>query len=198
MPTIDWSLLWLNRTLHIVACAACLLLLAAGAATGRWLSTFAEDNQSRGDAAAACLVQEAEISQRNNRLRAELDTAKGKFAALNACLPAGPREAELIAQLADIGKASGLEINSFRPGHKTEHADLGQLELRLSATGPFSGLCRFLSELPTLPRLCHVGGLEISPLDEAGATIAAELQLHVLFRSQLAPPQPHLEVAYAQ
>jgi Tfp pilus assembly protein PilO len=198
MLSVESSLVWLNRSMHALASVVCLLLLAAGGATGQWLSTFADDNRGCKDAALNCLARKAEIQLRRDSLCSELHGAKSEVAALEARLPQGPREAELIAQLADLGKASGLEINSFRPGHKAEHSELCQLELRLSANGPFSGLCTFLSDLPTLPRLCHVGGLELSPLDEAGTAIAAELQLNVLFRNQFAPPLPRSETNHAE
>jgi Tfp pilus assembly protein PilO len=193
----ELPLFWLKWVLHALASAIALLVVGAGWEAGRWLSACTEQTAALRDEAQNCLERTVEIQQKDQTLRANLTAAKQEAEALENRLTEGPQESQFVAQLAELSKQTGLEIKSFRPGAKAAHGALGKLEVRLSCTGTYESLCSFLAELSALPRLCHVSGLDVSPIDEAATSVGAEFQIHVLFRNPVKQAEPRRENDHA-
>ena len=77
-------------------------------------------------------------------------------------VPGDTHESEFLSQLSTLAADTQLVIREFRPGSVTHRKTYNEVEIRLSAEGSYSHLCRFLAGLEGLPRLCNVRSLNVS------------------------------------
>jgi Tfp pilus assembly protein PilO len=131
-------------------------------------------------------VQTAERIRTENadlkRRAAELET---QMAGLMARIPDKPQESEFLANLATLAGETGLTIREYRPGVVTRKEKYDELEIELSAQANYESLCRFLSGMQSLSRLCQISQLEIKTDEDTGYSI--DMELHVFFAPRCAP-----------
>jgi Tfp pilus assembly protein PilO len=188
------TLRWLNRGLHLGAAGVALVILLIGGAVARGLASHTSQLVAMEQEAAACIARNDQIRARHRDLTERLQHTTDATRQLSARLTEGPQESRFVAQLADLAESTGLEIAASRPGRVVEYDSFGELELRVSGTASYSGLCRFIDGLNEMPRLCHVIGMEVSSVDPTGDSLHVELQLQLLFALPPKPAAPSTEV----
>ncbi len=107
------------------------------------------------------LSQADDVQARRVELQELLEETEKRFAAAATRIPEAAQENEFLAQISRLAKNSDLTIQEFRPGEITECRTHRELEISLSAVGPYRSLCEFLAGLEQLPRLCRVTSLTI-------------------------------------
>jgi Tfp pilus assembly protein PilO len=128
--------------------------------------------------AARIRTENADLKRR----AAELET---KMAGLMARIPDKPQESEFLANLATLASETGLMIREYRPGVVTKREKYDELEIELSAQASYESLCRFLSGMQSLSRLCQISQLEIKA--DEGAAYSIDMELHVFFAPRCSP-----------
>ena len=118
-----------------------------------------------------CLVQSARL----DRLLADSTQIRAEHARLNAALkqlqeqrdslqrrvPDDAREAEFLEQVTEVARDVGLHIHDYRPGMVTTLGDYSRMEIGLSCAGTYVGMCEFLHQLASLPRLANVTKMDV-------------------------------------
>lgn len=160
------------------------MLLASGL-IGRWLAKSAGEYDRAREQATAAIAHRAAIDRRLIELKQNVAEATLECDTISASLPQGPQESKFIAQLAGLAEETGVEIDGFRPGRKLDYGDgVGELEMKLFCEGSYESLRALFEQTPKLNRLIHIANMRLSPLDQSGSRIHAELQLQLLFRTE--------------
>ncbi len=85
---------------------------------------------------------------------------------------------QLVSQLA---ADHGVSVSDYRPGGVAKHAEFHEIELRLSGSGPYAGLCRWLVGLNELPRVVRLSQLTIVAPTVPGGDCAVDIHLQLMF-----------------
>jgi Tfp pilus assembly protein PilO len=160
----------MNRGLH----GAGVTVLIAIVATAVWcvvlpLNQEVTQLDKLCDANRAFVSRTAEFKNQHTQLSQQLSQMETRFGELMTRLPSEADESEFLAQLSGLATQSGLVIRDYRPGSVVAREEYNEMEIDLSAKGPYGGICNFLHGLESLPRLCLVTDLTI-----AGTTEPAE------------------------
>jgi len=107
------------------------------------------------------LGQADDVQARRVELQGLLEQTEKQFAAAATRIPETAQENDFLAQISRLAKNTDLTIQEFRPGEITDRKTHRELEISLSAVGPYPSLCEFLAGLEQLPRLCRVTSLTI-------------------------------------
>jgi type IV pilus assembly protein PilO len=139
------------------------------------------------------LAEKSEIAQNLNERRREMDVLEQKLAEALTELPESKDLEELLAQLNDIGKKSGLEISNVQPGREatTNGEFFARIPIKMTVNGNYHEIGMFLQELANMRRIVNVNNIKL-----AGATVKSEkviLQstfLATTFRFVTTNPEP--------
>ena len=108
------------------------------------------------------LAEKQEIAQNLSERRREMDKLEQDLAAALTELPEHKDVQELLAQLNDIGKKSGLEISRVEPGPETPAAFFARIPIKMSVSGNYHEIAMFLQEVANMRRIVNVNNIRLS------------------------------------
>lgn len=174
---------WWLHGLGAMATAALVWLAAAlvfGPLGERTAARVAERDELDG-----VIGRGAAIRAEHARLAEELAAARERESMLQTRIPDAPRETDFLAQVTRLGEEVGLEIIDYRPGAPVSGASYCVVQVDLVCRGGYAEVCRFLAELPTLPRQSTVSRLQID--DDASTKLSVKISLLLYFGVRPAP-----------
>lgn len=109
------------------------------------------------------LAEKSEIAQNLNERRREMDVLEQKLAEALTELPENKDIEELLAQLNDIGKKSGLEIARVEPGPETVGGGdfFSRIPIKMVVSGNYHEIALFLQEVSTMRRIVNVNNIKL-------------------------------------
>ena len=107
------------------------------------------------------LAEKQEIAQNLNERRKEMDELERKLLAALSELPEKKDIDELLAQLNDIGKKSGLEISTVTPGPEVPANFFARIPIKVVVTGNYHEVALFLQEIAGLRRIVNVNNIHL-------------------------------------
>jgi type IV pilus assembly protein PilO len=120
------------------------------------------------------LAQKQEIADNLNERRKEMDELEQRFQVALTQLPERKDIEELLAQLNDVGKKSGLEIASVTPGQESAQGFIASIPISMSVTGNYHEIALFLQEVGNLPRIVHVSEIKLGSPTPRGEKVALQ------------------------
>jgi type IV pilus assembly protein PilO len=108
------------------------------------------------------LAEKTEIAQNLNERRREMDVLEQKLAEALTELPEKTDMDELLSQLNDIGKKSGLEISKVEPGAESNGEFFARIPVRMVVAGNYNEIAMFLQEVSTMRRIVNVSGIKLA------------------------------------
>jgi type IV pilus assembly protein PilO len=107
------------------------------------------------------LADKSEIAQNLNERRREMDVLEQKLAEALTELPEKKEIDELLAQLNDIGKKSGLEIARVEPGKETPGEFFARIPIKMTVSGNYHEIAMFMQEIASMRRIVNVNGIDL-------------------------------------
>jgi type IV pilus assembly protein PilO len=109
------------------------------------------------------LGEKSEIAQNLNERRREMDVLEQKLAEALTELPEKKEIDELLAQLNDVGKKSGLEIARVEPGRETTSSGefFARIPIKMTVSGNYHEISMFLQEVANMRRIVNVNGIAL-------------------------------------
>jgi type IV pilus assembly protein PilO len=109
------------------------------------------------------LGEKSEIAQNLNERRREMDVLEQKLAEALTELPENKDIEELLAQINDIGKKSGLEIARVEPGPETVGGGdfFARIPIKMVVSGNYHEIAMFLQEVSTMRRIVNVNNIKL-------------------------------------
>ncbi len=148
-----------------------------------------QENQQRG--LDRQLAEKQEIAQNLNERRREMDILEQKLAEALTELPEKKDIDELLAQLNDIGKKSGLEISRVEPGGETNATFFAKIPIKMSVSGNFHEIAMFMQEIANMRRIVNVNNIKLgTPVVKNDKVVLSSEFLATTFRfvEQVAQP----------
>ncbi len=110
------------------------------------------------------LAEKSEIAQNLNERRREMDVLEQKLAEALTELPENKDVEELLAQLNDIGKKSGLEISRVEPGGESVGGGdfFARIPIRMAVSGNYHEIAMFLQEVANMRRIVNVNNIQLN------------------------------------
>lgn len=118
-----------------------------------------QENQQR--ALNIQLAEKQEIAQNLNERRREMDILEQKLAEALTELPEKKEIDELLAQLNDVGKKSGLEIARVEPGAEASANFFAKIPIRMAVSGNYHEIAMFLQEIANMRRIVNVNNIKL-------------------------------------
>ncbi|HEX5748697.1 MAG TPA: type 4a pilus biogenesis protein PilO [Archangium sp.] len=117
------------------------------------------------------LAEKSEIAQNLNERRREMDVLEQRLAEALTELPENKDIEELLAQINDIGKKSGLEIARVEPGPETVGGGdfFARIPIKVVVSGNYHEIAMFLQEVSTMRRIVNVNNIKLD-----GAKVKSE------------------------
>lgn len=109
----------------------------------------------------AQLAEKQAIAQNLNERRREMDILEQQLAEALTELPEKKDIDELLAQLNDIGKKSGLEINKVEPANEQSAAFFSRIPIKMNVSGNFHEIAMFLQEIANMRRIVNVNNIRL-------------------------------------
>ena len=107
------------------------------------------------------LQEKSEIAQNLNERRREMDVLQQKLDEALAELPESADVDELLAQLNEIGRKSGLEISAVEPAPEESAQIYVKIPIKMALTGNYHEIAMFLQSLANLRRIVNVNNLQL-------------------------------------
>jgi type IV pilus assembly protein PilO len=109
------------------------------------------------------LAEKSEIAQNLNERRRELDVLDQKLAEALTELPERKEIDELLAQINDIGRKSGLEITRVEPGKESVGGGefFARIPIKMTVNGNYHEIAVFMQELANMRRIVNVNGIAL-------------------------------------
>lgn len=109
------------------------------------------------------LAEKSEIAQNLNERRREMDVLEQKLAEALTELPEKKEIDELLAQINDVGKKSGLEIARVEPGKETVGGGefFARIPIKMTVSGNYHEIAMFLQEIANMRRIVNVNGIDL-------------------------------------
>lgn len=108
------------------------------------------------------LQEKQEIAQNLNERRREMDVLEQKLAEALTELPEKKDIEELLAQLNDIGKKSGLEISTVTPQGEERASFYARIPIQMTVSGNYHEIARFLLDVANLRRIVNVNNIKFT------------------------------------
>jgi type IV pilus assembly protein PilO len=110
------------------------------------------------------LGEKSEIAQNLNERRREMDVLEQKLAEALTELPEKKEIDELLAQLNDVGKKSGLEISRVEPGKESISGTefFARIPIKMTVSGNYHEISMFLQEVANMRRIVNVNGIALA------------------------------------
>ncbi|MBF5044247.1 pilus assembly protein PilO [Aggregicoccus sp. 17bor-14] len=107
------------------------------------------------------LSEKQEIAQNLNERRREMDVLEQRLAEALTELPEQKDVDELLSQLNDIGKKSGLQIARVEPGAESRGDFFSRIPVKMTVTGNYHEIAMFLQEVANMRRIVNVNGITL-------------------------------------
>ncbi|WP_224243980.1 type IV pilus inner membrane component PilO [Hyalangium gracile] len=107
------------------------------------------------------LAEKSEIAQNLNERRREMDVLEQKLAEALTELPEKKEIDELLAQINDIGKKSGLEIARVEPGKEAPGEFFARIPIKMTVSGNYHEIAMFMQEIANMRRIVNVNGIDL-------------------------------------
>ncbi len=148
-----------------------------------------QENQQR--ALDRQLAEKQEIAQNLNERRREMDILEQKLAEALTELPEKKDVDELLAQLNDIGKKSGLEIARVEPAGEVPATFFAKIPIKMSVSGNYHEIAMFMQEIANMRRIVNVNNIKLgTPSLKNDKVILSSEFLATTFRFVEQPAQP--------
>jgi len=134
------------------------------------------------------LAEKQEIAQNLNERRREMDTLEQKLAEALTELPEKKEIDELLTQINDIGKRSGLDIARVEPGVETPAGFFAKIPIKIALSGNYHEIAMFLQDVSTMRRIVNVSNIKFgSPVTRNDKVVLGSEFLATTFRFLDAP-----------
>jgi type IV pilus assembly protein PilO len=120
-----------------------------------------QQQQSRQRALDSQLQEKSEIAQNLNERRREMDVLQQKLDEALSELPEQADVDELLAQLNDVGRKSGLEIATVEPTAEQPAQIYVKIPIRMSVVGNYNEVALFLQEVANMRRIVNVNNIRL-------------------------------------
>ena len=148
-----------------------------------------QENQQRG--LDRQLAEKQEIAQNLNERRREMDILEQKLAEALTELPEKKDIDELLGQLNDIGKKSGLEIARVEPGAETSATFFAKIPIKMSVSGNYHEIAMFMQEIANMRRIVNVNNIKLgTPIQKNDKVVLSSEFLATTFRFVNQAAQP--------
>ncbi len=107
------------------------------------------------------LQEKSEIAQNLNERRREMDVLQQKLDEALSELPESADLDELLAQLNEIGRKSGLEISTVEPAPEEAAQIYVKIPIKMALTGNYHEVAMFLQSLANLRRIVNVNNINL-------------------------------------
>lgn len=107
------------------------------------------------------LGEKQAIAQNLNERRKEMDILEQQLDEALSELPEGKDIDELLAQLNDIGKKSGLEISKIEPGKESPENFYAKIPVKMAVVGNYHEIAMFLQEIANMRRIVNVNNIKL-------------------------------------
>jgi len=107
------------------------------------------------------LAEKKEIADNLNERRREMDLLDQKLQDALIELPEDKDIDELLAQLNDIGKKSGLEIGKVVPGTEKPEAFFARIPISMTVSGNYHEVAMFMQEVSNMRRIVNVNNIKL-------------------------------------
>jgi type IV pilus assembly protein PilO len=129
------------------------------------------------------LAEKQAIADNLNEKRKEMDLLEQKLQAALTELPEQKDIEELLAQLNDVGKKSGLEISKVVPGPEAPEKFFAKIPISVAVSGNYLEVAMFLQEIANLKRIVNVSNVKIAqPIVKGDKVIANTEFMATTFR----------------
>jgi len=114
------------------------------------------------EAARGTLAEKQLIADNLNERRRDMDRLEQQLQEALIQLPEKKDTEDLLAQLNDVGKKSGLVISKIVPGTETTRTFFSEIPIGVSVTGNYHEIALFLQEISKLRRIVNVSELKLT------------------------------------
>jgi type IV pilus assembly protein PilO len=129
------------------------------------------------------LAEKQEIADNLVERKRELDKAEADFQAALAEMPEQKDIDELLAQLNDVGKKSGLEISKVTPAEETPDKFYSKIPISMTVKGNYHEIAMFLQEVSNMKRIVNVNNIKfVQPSNKNDKVILGADFLATTFR----------------
>lgn len=144
--------------------AAIILLITAGTyfALIADLDTVIAGIKADQNAKEITLAEKQAIADNLNERRKEMDALDQQFQEALTQLPEKKDIEELLSQLSDVGKKSGLEISKVIPGAEAAEGFYSRIPISMAVSGNYNEIAMFLQEIANLRRIVNVTDLKLA------------------------------------
>lgn len=111
------------------------------------------------------LVEKRVIADNLNQYRHDKEILERRLAEALTQLPASRDIDELLRQLNDVGKKSGLEIVSIEPGNETPSGFYASIPIKMSVAGNYHEIAVFFESVSKLRRIVNVSRISLGSPD---------------------------------
>ena len=120
-----------------------------------------QQQQARQRALDAQLPEKSDIAQNLHERRREMDVLQQKLDEALSELPEQADVDELLAQLNDVGRKSGLEIATVEPTAEQPAQIYVKIPIRMSVVGNYNEVALFLQEVANMRRIVNVNNIRL-------------------------------------
>jgi len=140
------------------------------------------------------LAEKKAIAQNLNERRREMDMLEQKLADALTQLPENKDIDELLAQMNDVARKSGLEIAKVEPGTEVPATFFAKIPIRMSVSGNYHEFAIFLQEVANMRRIVNVTDVKMTqPIVKNDKVVLTSDFLATTFRfveQKAGPPKP--------
>lgn len=121
------------------------------------------------------------IRAQHDRLAKEIQLLHDAARSPSSAISLPPNDATLLAELSKLANSVELSIKSYSPGQSSVNG----LEVQVSATASYAGICRFLNGLSATNFLCEVTQCSLAAPQQDDGLCTLELALRVVNPAQV-------------
>jgi type IV pilus assembly protein PilO len=123
----------------------------------------------------------------------DLQKAKEAFELTSVLLPKSQEIPDLLRNISDLGKHSGLDFLSFVPGAEVPKDFYAEIPIDIKIRGPYHNLGLFLDKVSKLERIVTVNNIRTEKIDQEGSevllTSSCRLLTYRFTNKKLEPPK---------
>jgi type IV pilus assembly protein PilO len=108
------------------------------------------------------LAEKKAIADNLTDRRKEMDQLDQKLQEALTELPERKDVEELLAQLNDVGKKSGLEISRVEPASEAQESFISKIPVKMNVSGNYHEIALFLQEVANMRRIVNVNNIHLS------------------------------------
>jgi type IV pilus assembly protein PilO len=135
------------------------------------LEVTLEQLKSEQESKDRTLAEKQLIADNLNDKRKEMDALEQKLQEALTQLPEKKDIEELLSQLSDVGKKSGLEIARVTPSSEASEGFYSRIPISMSVSGNYNEIAMFLQEIANLRRIVNVSDLKLTTPVQRGEKV---------------------------